>query len=42
MTIKASGGLRSDLHQQAGYETAVITAKSELQELACHTGGVHI
>ena len=27
---------------KAGYKTAVITAKSELQELACHTGGVHI
>jgi hypothetical protein len=27
---------------KAGYKTAVITAKSALQELACHTGGVHI
>jgi hypothetical protein len=26
MTIKASGGLRSDLHQQAGYKTTVIAA----------------
>ncbi|MDM0003043.1 VOC family protein [Variovorax sp. J22P240] len=42
MTIKASGGLRSDLHKQAGYRTAVITAESELHELACHTRGVHI
>jgi hypothetical protein len=33
---------RPGLHPQAGYQTAVITAKSELQELACHTGGVHM
>ena len=25
MTIKASGGLRSDLRKQAGYKTAVVT-----------------
>ena len=36
------GGFVPIRTKQAGYETAVITAQSELQELACHTGGVHI
>jgi D-lactate dehydrogenase len=39
MNIKVSGGLRSDLHQQAGYETAVITASRNFKNSACRPAG---
>jgi hypothetical protein len=39
MTIKASAGM-SGQHLKAGCKTAVVSAESELQQLACHTGGV--
>jgi len=41
MTIKASSGAEPELHQQAGYKTAV-EPPVKTSKTACHSGGVHI